>query len=234
MGIFQSRSEKDLKALQKNLETKGLGFLITMMNCQDDYSKHIKRKDGYFSSSSSDSVFWYAYRKADTLNDKAQASELINLLGDPSYTDKRDHIYYCLGHLCKNLHDQELFNDLMTLLDSDSDKTAASAMLPGLIRFKKNENCNIEPIKKLADNGNDSERHQATLALCNSKHPGLEDFLLDLFQTGDKDFKETVSIPLRDCATEKSKVPLMLEYKRTRSAGLKMMIQEVLDNIEKE
>ncbi|MGN6648294.1 MAG: HEAT repeat domain-containing protein [Cytophaga sp.] len=195
-NIFKSTGKKLDEArlkLETDLKVNGMEFLVNTMASDDIYSPLLERKRRT-EISGTDNVSWYAYRRAEVLQTDEEKAELLRLLDTPSYEAKKDAIFFCLGHLCRNRTDHALFNLLMKYLESEKDIHCKSSILIGIGDMDKtNGTLNIEPIKQLAKKRSMHIKTEAILALANTNDPEVEPLLMEMFTATKDSHLKTIS-----------------------------------------
>jgi len=234
-NIFKSTAKKLEEAiikLETELSNNDMRFLIDVMSSDELYSPLLKnqRRDVIFSST--DSVSWYAYRRAEVLHTDHEKEQLLELLAETSYTNKRESIFFSLAHLCKNRTDNELFNFLMGHLQNEKDPICKRSILIGIGEMDKtNTTLNIEPIKQLAKKRS-RDKTNAILALKKTNDKEVEPLLLELFTaTKDSHIKYMICSPLETVGTEACIPIVEAAYKKTRDYALRDGIERVLKAI---
>ena len=219
--------------LISDLEKSGMEFLVTKMECNDEYSELIlERRKIDLSYSSEDSVSWYAYRQSDKLNSLENKKELLALLSNESYSTYKKYIYRCLSSICSNTNDKDLFNFLIDKVQQEDDESIRVSILSRLREVLKDSEYNIEPLKIIVREGTSDESHAAIKALSNTNDPEVEDILLDEFKITSTHMKGMICGPLSTVGTLKS-IPILKEaYKKTRDGFLRMVINDAVYKIE--
>lgn len=234
-GLFKSLDEKveeDKEKLIAKLKMSDMRTLIIEMDNNNPISENIiKKQKRDMSFGSEDSPSWFAYRVSDELSDKKLIPELKSLLNDSEFLKYKEYILRCLSSLCVNCKDFELFNFLMNELKNNEDEELITTVLSRLGKLTKPKFLNIDYLKELLLKGNYQNRVDALNALQNSKHPELEDILLQEFNVSDQHTKCMICSTLCSIGTEKSIEILNKEFKRTRSNDLKSFIETAIDRI---
>ncbi len=225
--------EKEKQKLISELETNGIRFLIDKMACKDDYSPLIEeRRKIQMNHSSNDAVSTYAYRQSSKLNSPADKQELLQMLSDPAYQEKKLYIYCCLSSICSNTNDVELFNFLIQQVQEDDNERIVISILSRVRNMKKDLNYNIEPIKKIVTEGTYHESMAAMMALSYTEDAEVEDILLYEFKITDKHMQGMICSPLGTVGTIRS-IPVLKEvYKKTRDPFLRSAIEGTIQQIE--
>ncbi len=237
-NIFKSTEKKLEEArlkLEGDLKMNNMVFLVNTMVSDAIYSPLLERKRRT-EISGTDDVSWYAYRRAETLHTDEEKAELLHLLETPSYEAKKDTIFFCLGHLCRNRTDHHLFNLLMKHLESENDIQCKSSILIGIGNMDKtNYTLNIEPIKQLAKKRSLDLKTNAILALAKTNDREVEPLLLELFTAAkDSHLKTMICTPLETVGTFACIPILEAAHKKTRDSFLRYSIEQVIERIKKE
>lgn len=228
----EEQLEKARQQLVAELETGGIRNLLQQMNNHQPYHKIIieRRKRGSYSSD--DDISWYAFQQSYKLNFPGDKRELLELLNNPEYADQQKNIYGCLACLCDNTGDKELFNFLMSQIESEQDDTIKIVVFSRLTEIIKDCSFNIAPLKKAVEEGSSDVRRAAIRALANACDSEVEDLLLDEFKYCDRYLKATIANTISTIGTKKS-IPLLKQaHKTTGDFGLRGCIENAIEKIE--
>jgi len=174
----------------------------------------------------------YAYIRATEFRTEIEKGQLMEKLAAETSPVTRQNIFYGLSHLCHNTNDKDLFQFLMEKVEKE-DESCRRNILMGIQDMEKGRDFNIEPLKRMAQEGSRSSYWGAILALRNTHDPEVERILLSLFEeTSDKSKRVLVCLTLKSTGTEKC-IPILKEaYKKTRDNSLKWDIEEAISGIE--
>ncbi len=223
--------EKARLTLIESLDNGTIDYLLNQMDSTEIYSPLLnKRRETEISNT--DNISWYAYRRAEKLNLSIEKQQLIDKLCSETDDNKKKHIYFCLGHYCKNKIDNSLFNFLMERLETEKDNNCRLSILIGISYMPKDAILNIEPLKKLIKVRNRDLKINSIVALGHTNDNEVEDLLLSIFiDTKDIHTKSVITHTLEITGTKKS-IPFLKEaYKRTRDYGLRSDIERTIEKI---
>ncbi|MDZ7900173.1 MAG: HEAT repeat domain-containing protein [Arcicella sp.] len=232
-NIFLGREKKLEKArikLISDLEVGSIDFLISQMTNHEVYSPLLEKKQKRESTwSSTDYITWYAYERARELSSENDKKKLLLKLNSESDSSIKNHIYYCLSHICANSTDSKLFNFLMEKLEIEDNEECKVSILFGLRNMIKDLSCNLEPLKKMIHTKSIALKRMSISALSHVNDKDVEDLLLDIFKNKkDNHIRATVCFPLESVGTKKA-IPVLNEvYKKTRDFGLRNDIERVI------
>jgi len=222
--------EKERDKLISDLENGDIEYLLKQMDSKEIFSPLLLRKRKKVTSLTDD-ISWYAYRRAETLNSDSFKEQLISKVTNDLDSSIKQHAYFCLAHLCKNLNDKELFIFLMNQLELEKNNDCKTVILIGIRDMDKTD-LNVDPIKKIAKSRS-SININAILALNLSNDSEIEDLLLELFDdTKDSHKKSMICSTLMTVGTQKSIPHLLAAYKRTRDYGLRSDIELAMKKID--
>ena len=224
--------EKTKQELLADLSAKGIRNLVEQMENEAPYSPLIAERIKSGSWSSEDSVSWHAFQYSNTLSSPDDKKELLQLLSDPAYADKRLNIFRCLACLCSNTQDLELFQFLMQVVDKEDDDHILVSILSRLRDMKKPAGINLAPLKRLLSEGTGQSRVAAAMALRHTNDPEVETLLLDEFKWSGKETQSRLCLTFESIGTKQSIPALRAAWKKTRDRAFRMDLERVIAAIE--
>lgn len=175
--------------------------LISRMS-DDSYRPGQSKVDGLFESDKT--VYAEAYEEVRHLSQGDLLNDLYSFLDVESDSTKRQHAYYIIGNIAKNLKDLKATKYLVQALTKEKDKNTLVTILNLLPDLFKPLEIDLSPIYKLMSNRNWHVRGLSFAALTNTENK-VEDFLIDKLRTTDnKDDIQYLLYAIQNVGTKKS------------------------------
>ena len=181
--------------------------------------------DGMFESGKT--VYSEAYEEARHLNRGDLLDDLYSFLDAENDSTKRQHAYFIIGNIAKNLKDIKATKYLVQALAKEKDKNTLVTILSLLPELFKPLEIDLSPIYKLTSNRNWHVRGLSFAALTNTESK-VEDFLIDKLSTTDnKDDVQYLLYAIQNVGTKKSLVAVEPHLKN-RKPSIKSTAQTVV------
>lgn len=230
---FTKLFENQLKKKLAKLPVEKL--LIEMTNNKYYFPYNIWKK--YFAKNSIESgkwISWFATREAEKIVDRKEADTLIKIIENSNLNyEIRRKAYFCLGHLCKNLSDKEIFDFLVNKLNSESENIQETILI-SITNMDKPLEYNLIPIINILKNGKMGMKTSAAIALKNAKNPDIEIELLNSFEKEkNKHLQEIIASTLKTVGSNKSIPILENKLKTAKGRDYKYFLESALIEIKK-
>lgn len=137
---------------------------------------------------SSETISWKAFREAEKIDNESYIQQLIEFIETEKNKEKRDSAYFVLGHIAKNIKNEEATNFLIQRIEKEKDKYVISSLLERIQYLEKSEKIDISPIINATKSSNWNIRQSAISALSNSKSSLAENVLLDIINNSDDEY----------------------------------------------
>ncbi|RZK09947.1 MAG: hypothetical protein EOO46_12265 [Flavobacterium sp.] len=180
---------------------------ITILNLISRMSDNAYRPgqlvvDGVFESDKT--VYAEAYEEVRHLNRGDLLDDLYSYLDVESDCTKRQHAYFIIGNIAKNLKDLDATKYLVKALVKEQEKNTLVTILNLLPDLFKPLEIDLSPIYKLTSNRNWHVRCSSFAALTNTENK-VEDFLINkLRETDNKDDIKYLLYAIQNVGTKKS------------------------------
>lgn len=149
-------------------------------------------------------VYAEAYEEVRHLSNAELLNDLYSFLNDEIDSTKRQHAYFIIGNIAKNVKDSKATKYLVESLTKEKDKTTLVTILNLLPDLFKPLEIDLSPIYKLTSNRNWHVRGLSFAALTNTENK-VEDFLIDkLKNTDNKDDIQYLLYAIKNVGTKKS------------------------------
>ena len=168
-----------------------------------------------------------AYEEVRNLNKKGLLVDLYSFLNTESDNTKKQHAFFIIGNIAKNLKDCGATKYLVEALAKEKDKNTLITILNLLPDLFKPLAIDLSPIYKLTSNKNWHVRGLSFAALTNTENK-VEDYLIDkLVTTENTDDIQYLLYAIQNVGTKKS-LPAVEPHLKNRIPSIKSTAQNVV------
>lgn len=204
-------------------------YLVSLIGRMNDTS-YEKTASG---STSRNSVSWKAFREAEKIEDLSFVPQLIAFIDREKDKKKRDKAYFVLGHLAKNLNNDEALQFLIQRINKETDKYIIASLLDRIADLDKPVGTDLSPIIEATKNSKWLIRYAAIRAFANTKDGLAEAILIEIIDISDDPHDLLyANATLNKIGTLKA-IPYLQKHIKSRKRDVKDSAKLAIEEIEK-
>jgi HEAT repeat protein len=140
---------------------------------------------------SSKTISWKALREAEKNETEDFIPQLILFIDNEKNKNKRDRVYFLLGHIAKNTNNTTAINYLIQRVGKETDKYVVASLLDRIADLQKPIKTDLQPLIQATKSDKWLIRHSAIQALDNSSDPDAETALIEILDSSDDPYNLT-------------------------------------------